>query len=86
LRGAKTLAEHALKVKEQLGDTDGHALCKTLLRTAVANTVALAQAERALGQGQGKAGRVRVGMAWSAHKQLPVLSAAVGAQEEGGKG
>ncbi len=76
------MLEHALRVKEQLGDRDGHALGKALLRTVVANTVALAQAARALGgdddEGKGKGKkRVRVGAAWSAHKQLPVLSAAV---------
>lgn len=48
----------------------------------MANAVGLAQAERVL-KGKGEGCRVRVGMAWSAHKQLPVLSAEV--VGEGGK-
>lgn len=90
LRGAKTLLEHALRVKERVGDAHGHALCKALARTAVANAVGLAQTERALQGGKGEDGqgrrlRVCVGMAWTAHKQLPVLSAAVAVEEyEGG--
>ncbi len=95
LRGAKALLEPALRAKEQLGDADGHALCKALARAAVANGVALAQAERALqqagGEQAGGEARVRVGMAWTARKQLPVLSAsmvagAAGAVAAEGKG
>lgn len=82
LKGAKTLLDHLLRAKEQLGDADGHALAKALARTAVANAVALAKAERAL-QGKGVGGpRVQVGLAWSAHRQVPV----VGAEVEGGEG
>ena len=67
LRGARGVLEHALRVKEQLGDRDGHTLGKALLRTVVANTVALAQVARALGggrrrgEGEGEEARARGG-------------------------